>query len=182
MQENVHHIRILAIDVRLRKFGFVVLEGPQHLLEWGVKNYRSAGNDDAAVAQKRVVSLLTLLSPSVVVMKHTLDRNKNRRLRNEPIVEAIEEAAGRQSAEVALIRRREVQSVFGQPGITKYEIAARIATLFPELAWKLPPMRKFYENEHYNTSIFDAASLGLTYFARFGDIFADERRKARSPS
>jgi hypothetical protein len=73
--------------------------------------------------------------------------------------------------------------VFGQPDITKYEIAARIAVLFPELTWKLPPTRKFYDNEHHNASIFDAASLGLTYFARFGDIFPGDlqRPEARTP-
>ena len=179
MKENPHDIMVLALDLRLRRFGFAVLEGPRELLEWGVKNYRSAGKNDAAVVQKRIGSLLTLFLPSVIVVKHTPDRNGKRRHQYEPIVKAIEYSAGRQSAEIVLVRRNEVRSVFGRPGITKYEIAAHIAALFPDLTWKLPPTRKFYENEHHNASIFDAVSLGLTYFAQLRDIAGGDHQRPR---
>jgi hypothetical protein len=40
-----------------------------------------------------------------------------------------------------------------------------LAQRFPELAAKLPPKRKIWQSEDYRMSIFDAASLGVAYFA-----------------
>ena len=48
----------------------------------------------------------------------------------------------------------------------KYEISCAVADRLPELAAKLPPKRKIWKNEHYRMSIFDAAAVGIAYFAR----------------
>jgi hypothetical protein len=48
---------------------------------------------------------------------------------------------------------------------TKFQIAKAIAVEIPELAPRLPGERKIWLPEHANMSIFDAASLALTYFA-----------------
>jgi hypothetical protein len=48
----------------------------------------------------------------------------------------------------------------------KHEVACAVAEHFPELASKLPPKRKIWNNEHYRMRIFDAAALGITYFNR----------------
>lgn len=49
--------------------------------------------------------------------------------------------------------------------VTKYQIATAIAEGIPELTPRLPGVRKIWLPEHANMSIFDAASLVLTYFA-----------------
>ena len=49
--------------------------------------------------------------------------------------------------------------------VTKYQVATAIAEGIPELAPRLPGVRKIWLPEHANMSIFDAASLALTYFA-----------------
>ena len=55
---------------------------------------------------------------------------------------------------------------------TKYQIATTIAADFPELAPRLPAVRKIWLPEHANMSLFDAAALVLTHFADNGDMLA----------
>ena len=49
---------------------------------------------------------------------------------------------------------------------TKYEIAKAIATQIPAFAHRLPRLRKIWMSEDPRQSLFDAAALGLTFFAR----------------
>jgi len=48
----------------------------------------------------------------------------------------------------------------------KYEVASALALQFPDLASRLPPRRKCWQSEDYRMGIFDAAALGVAYFAR----------------
>jgi len=47
---------------------------------------------------------------------------------------------------------------------TKYEISKVIAENIPRLKQKLMPKRKAYESEKYTAGVFDAVSLGITYY------------------
>ena len=49
---------------------------------------------------------------------------------------------------------------------TKYKIALAIAGRFPELAWRLPPIRKPWMSEDTRMGIFDAVALALAFYAR----------------
>jgi len=70
---------------------------------------------------------------------------------------------------MCLFARSEVREAFRIfHAKTKYEIACILVQMFPELLWKLPPERKFYESEHPSMTIFDAIALGLTYWQSGG--------------
>jgi hypothetical protein len=173
MHKNTRKTTILALDLRLQRFGFGVLEGQPQLLDWGIKTYRATDTHSRAlVVRKRVVPLLTLFRPSVIVANHVSGLHVSRGPGHYHIVRAIEHEAREQSAELILLGRKEIQRVFGKGGqSTKDEIAAQVALLFPELTWKLPSVRKTWESEHHNMTLFDAIALGITYLARFGDVF-----------
>ena len=47
----------------------------------------------------------------------------------------------------------------------KHQMAQAVADHFPLLSSYVPPKRKPWKGEHYRTSVFEAAALGLTYFA-----------------
>ncbi len=46
----------------------------------------------------------------------------------------------------------------------KYTIAVALTKQLPELAPRLPQVRKIWKSEDYRMSIFDAAALGVAYF------------------
>ncbi len=60
MAQEKNRKRVLALDIRSAKFGFVVFEGPDTVLDFGV---RSCAGPLRATAKKRVLSLLDLYLP-----------------------------------------------------------------------------------------------------------------------
>lgn len=164
--EPTDTIRILALYVRPRRFGFAVFKGARKLLDWGGSSYR----DDELLSQvsKRIRALLTIYGPSAVVVQQ-VPRSEQRRYGNlHPILNTIRKQAARHSATVASVGREEVCRAFRSFGTsTKYQIAAQVAVFFPVLLWKLPPPRKAWQTEHHNMAIFDAAALGLAYLSQF---------------
>src|SRR2546428_2957056 len=59
-------IRVLAIDPFTRGFGFVILEGPEHLVDWGMKEVRQ---NKAARSLKQLADLIEHYQPDVIVAK-----------------------------------------------------------------------------------------------------------------
>jgi hypothetical protein len=165
-------ITILALDLRLQRFGYAVLEGPHKLLTWGISTYRTADTDGRALlARKRISPLLTMFKPSIIVAKHICDFAMQKHPRHYEIVQAIEHEGELQSAKLLLFGRKDIKRAFGRlPETTKDAIAAQVALRFPELTWKLPPTRKTWMSEHHNMPIFDAVAVGLTYIAGPGNI------------
>jgi hypothetical protein len=72
-----------------------------------------------------------------------------------------------------------VRQLFAADGaVTKFQIAKIIAEEILELAPRLPGERKIWLPEHANMSIFDAASLALTYFAMTAKGGGSDARRA----
>jgi hypothetical protein len=161
--------RVLAIDLRPKRFGYAVFEGPKRLLDWGVASYRPGGEEGATVARRRVANLVRLFLPSVIVVRK-VQRNPARNSPGvQPILKAIRRDALARFIPICLIARPEVRKAFrGCPAKSKYEIACSIVQMFPDLLWKLPPNRKFYESEHPSMTIFDAVALGIAYWRSSG--------------
>ncbi len=165
MQFNPKNPRILALDLRARRFGFAVLGGSIELLDWGTRRWRpmSSSNPKAFIHRQAAV-LLKRYEPSVIVMRKTSGRNETN-VRQGVLAEAFMESV-HQPIELAFLGRAEIRKAFesvAKPN--KYAIAAHVALAFPELTWKLPPFRKAWMNEAHTTTIFDAIALGLSYLA-----------------
>jgi hypothetical protein len=170
MLQEICNTRLLTVHVRPQRFGFAVFKGPQQLLDWGGSTCPISDGGSAPI-RKRISPLLEIYAPSVVIVREITKREGERYEDFRPIVSAIRQQAADYSAEVVLVGREEVRRAFGRFGkTTKYDIAAQVATFFPELIWKLPPPRKPWQTEHHNMAIFDAASLGITYFSRLGEF------------
>lgn len=161
MQTKTWTTRILAFEIRLRRVGFAVLEEPDHLLDWGILRWR-AEMDPAPTIVRRISPLLTLYSPSVVVLKQLNSARKARR--RKWVITKMRRQLVARSIDVHMLKRPEVRRAFQQSGSrNKYQIAATIAEAFPELRPKLPLKRKPYQPEPYNAVIFDAIALGLAH-------------------
>ena len=84
-------------------------------------------------------------------------------------LEVVQNEALRWSLPMEVVSVDQIRSVFCNSGKTKEGTAATIAQIFHELQWKLPPARKPWTSEGYNTVIFDAVAAGLAYKARFNN-------------
>jgi hypothetical protein len=158
---NLNTKRVLALDLRPRSFGFVVFENAE-LLDWGVKSLRDLAGRQIP-AGIRLAPLLTELQPAVVLLKSTMREKLRREPHVEDVLDTIEyEGKGRIA--VRLISSQQIRRMFPGSVHNKDDLAACVAARFSDLAWKLPPRRKFPYREHYRMSIFDAASLALAYY------------------
>jgi hypothetical protein len=169
MRLRIYDPRILAIDLRHRRFGYAVFEGHRMVLDWGVRVYRAIGDAEAEMARKRLGALLALFTPSAIVMtKERLDRaqiSSHMRV----LVEAVRREASAHAIPIYLIEQYQVRQTFFNLGCnTKDEIATTIARIFPELRWDLPLQRELGQSEHPRMTVFDAIALGLAYWQHGG--------------
>ena len=147
--------RILALDVRPKSFGYVVFEGPNQLLECGVKSFPRGVNAVQVPRSRKLETLMEEFRPSGVVLREPALRRKRKRFIN-----SVREKAEARRVGVRLLSPRAIQKAFGsQKRVARYEIASALTERFPELNWLLPPKRKCWESEDYRMSIFDAAAL-----------------------
>jgi hypothetical protein len=101
----------------------------------------------------RLRSLLKIWMPDVVVTQVGKRRNTD--------VQALFRKIRREVGDRLSLPMRSSQDHFG--GRSKYQRAVEIAARFPEIGWKLPAQRKFWEGEPYSMTIFEALEIAATY-------------------
>src|SRR5258705_3391383 len=74
MTDQSNEKRVLALDVHPRSFGFVVFEGPNHMLDWGVRSFRSGVNAVKIPAGKKLLLLFDEFTPSTIVIRERAAR------------------------------------------------------------------------------------------------------------
>src|SRR5437879_2754155 len=158
-------IRILALDLHPCSFGYVVIESPTNLLDWGVCSSRQKGAVSDALVRKRLRRLLDLWRPAVLVFNTLSSVTPKSNHRSKRLLKQIETEARKHRIPVRILEDNPV----GNQGenLTKYENARRVAEHFPVLTRELPPKRRAWESEHYRMSIFTAASLVRVYLSSF---------------
>lgn len=159
--------RILALEVRPQRFGFIVLQGVTRPLDWGVRTYAKQKSDTSSTASAKVATLLDLYSPAAVVIRRRSGAPPTPRGTTRATVARVAAEVRRQSVACHFVTAKEVRRFFGPyGGATKHGIASILAEWFEELAWKLPPKRRPWQSEHYNALIFDAAATAVAFLAR----------------
>jgi hypothetical protein len=149
---------VLAIDLHPRRFGYVVVERPDRLLDWGARGYRHKGDStDGLIRQFR--SLLELWRPSILVLGQGLNMPQGRRQRTNRLLKLFVNEAKHNRLGVRILKKR--PEVVEAKTLTKYENARRAAEQFSVLRWKMPPQRKPWESENYRMSMFTAATLAI---------------------
>ena len=152
-------IRVLAIDPFTRGFGFVILEGPEHLVDWGMKEVRQ---NKAARSLKQLADLIEHSQPDVIVAEDCMDKHCRRSSRVRELIQEILELAANKKVKTDSVSQHTVKVAFVKSGPrTKDEIASVIAKRFPELALRRPPVRQSWMSEAERMSIFDAAAFAL---------------------
>jgi len=163
MTDQTNEKRALAVDLHPQSFGFVVFEGPNQILDWGVRSFRTGVNAVKIPAPTRFLALLDEFRPSAVVIG---ERFATRTARPTKMLGTIRRQARRRRIPVRCLSRIDVNRAFVGFESNKYEVASALAQQFPDLALRLPPRRKCWQSEDYRMGIFDAAALGVAYFVR----------------
>jgi Holliday junction resolvasome RuvABC endonuclease subunit len=154
---------VLAIAPVSRGFGFAVLESIRIPIDWGVKEVRREKN---AACLARAVKLLEGYAPAVLVLDDWSDRRSRRTFRVRSLLRLIAAEAEARGVRVVRHTHVDVRRVFATFGArTKDQIAGAVARMIPELIPTLPKPRKIWEPDHYAMAIFEAAALGIAYFA-----------------
>lgn len=175
---RIHDPRILAIDLRHRRFGFAAFEGPRRLLGWGVRICPTTGETVASMMGTRLSALLKLYSPSIIVVTKERWERAAISFHIRSLEEEIVRLADHNQIVIRVIGQIQVrQSFLALQSETRHEIAASLARIFPELAHRLPPERRAWDSEHSIMTVFDAVALGLAYWSQESEcIFAPDHR------
>jgi hypothetical protein len=151
--------RILAVDVRPRWFGFAVFSAPTQLLDFGVVRVVSLARGELFL-----IRVMKTFRPRLVVVRKTLPHARRHRRAVRAYSRLIPRLARRFSIRVERVSDRQLRQYFTSHGVRNKEGAvALLARQFPDLSWKVPPLRKRWQHEHKNMPIFDAAVLGTAH-------------------
>lgn len=154
--------RVLAIASGARGFGFVCFDPGQILVDWGVKEIRAA--DKYGVMRVQIRALVALVAPDVLVIEHVTAKGSRRHEHIRVLTRLIARDARTRGITVYRIARRSVHAALDAH--TKYAVAEAVARELPVFAPRLPRKRRAWESEDARQSLFDAAALALTYYAR----------------
>jgi hypothetical protein len=147
-------LRLLAIDLTAKGFGFALLDRRLGLLDWGFCTVLAA--DDEAFAA-RLCAKLDRGQPTVIVLENFAPtKGRETALRRRDFITKI---AKERQLGTCHVSRIIVQRVLGFR--TKARIASALADRFPELRPRIPPARKRWTTEDERMHIFDALALAL---------------------
>jgi hypothetical protein len=165
MTRETRHDLVLAIYPFSRGFAFVLFEGPENPFDWGVKEIKGEQKNTATFAE--IKRLIDRYRPEALVIEDTTGKDSRRTSRIRRLYRMLAQVAQAEYVDLHCCAKIEVKKCFASVGAsTKYEIAQAIAVQIPAFAHRIPRFRKPWMSEDSRQSLFDAAALGITYYAR----------------
>lgn len=154
--------RVLALAPSSKGFGFAVLEGPERLVYYGTKEGQGDKNSPCL---NKIADLIEYYQPEVIVLENPNDKACRRCLRVQELLQNIVKLASSKSIRARTFSRSQIKEVFSlSDTFTKHQIAHILAEQFPELALRLPPLRKPWMGEDKRMSIFEAGAIALSFY------------------
>lgn len=152
----------MAVSLMRRGFGFVVIEGGDRFIDWGIKVVTSE-----KMNAENVKRLLKHNQPRALVLKKYASRKNCRSARIWRVHTEIAGLGVKFNVAVREITREQVtRFIFGNERGSKDALASRLADRFPqELGFWLPSKRRIWDGEDYRMALFDAVALALTFVA-----------------
>lgn len=152
--------RILAIHPGHGGFGFVVMESPEQIVDWGIK---ACPSTDAVCILRRIVALTDQYRPGVLLLTVRTNRRRNPRLLR--LIKGIRVACRKQGVAPRAISREAIHALFSRYGRTKNELALAVVHKLPQLSRWFPRKRRMWGGEDHRMKIFEAALLALAFYA-----------------
>lgn len=160
MRNDQHRFhRLLSVDPTSRGFGYVILETPDLLIDWGVCQVRTEKKERAL---RKVAALIHRFAPNIVVVETTRHERCRRGQRARDLIEAIASLAQAMDVAVGRVSMTTVRDHYAKFRATNKDAIARLnVRQFPELESLLPPKRKPWMAEDERMAVFDAISMAL---------------------
>ncbi len=147
-------LRLLAIDLTAKGFGFALLDKRLGLLDWGFSSVPATGD---ATFVARVSARIDRGRPTALVLENLAPiRGREAAVRRQGL--AIKLAEERKIG-LCQVSQKIVKDILG-PG-TKATIARSLAERFPELRHRMPRERTRWSTEDERMHIFDAIALAM---------------------
>jgi hypothetical protein len=156
-QSIAKQVRILAIAPSGRGFGYCVMED-EAILECGYKGARRNKNQRSVF---KIEKLMNQFSPSCLVLPDVNVSGCRRAPRIKELHRLILGLGEQHKCKITLLSGTKLRrKLLNDEKGTKHEMAEMLAKRFPaELARKLPPKRRAWENEDARMDLFDAVGL-----------------------
>ena len=152
---------LLSIYLSIRGFAFVLAEGAQNPVDWGITDARGPSKNQKCMAA--IEALVHRYRPDVLVLEDTSHKSSSRSRRVQQLNADICVFADEYGMAVIRVSRNDVRAAFTPYGAeTKDEIAEVISERIPVLTRYVPPARKPWMSEDARMALFDAAALLLT--------------------
>jgi len=164
-QEHLQNT-VLSIYPSSRGYAYVLFESAQNPYDWGVKDIRKKNKNESALEGIRI--LIERYRPDSIVIEDYMEKGSRRSTRIRRLYRMVTNLAMKECIEVKRISREAIFKCFAASDAkTKYDISQVIAEQIPELAHRLPRVRKIWMSEDPRQSLFDAAALGIVYYANY---------------
>ena len=161
--------RTLVLYPTRRGIAFALFNAPLSLSDWGTK--RASGVTKDADAMHAAKKLIERYKPDVLVMEDMQGRGSRRVSRIRRLNGAIARHGVRQGIDIAAYSRTAIRDAFAVVGASqKHDINCAIVALIPALSAYQPRKRRAWDDESAAQGVFDAVSLGLTFFANTGRL------------
>jgi hypothetical protein len=160
-QTTSKQIRVLAIALTARGFGYCVME-KNVMLECGHKEVRGNKNSQSV---NKIEKLLKQFLPSVLVLQDVNVTGCRRAPRIKTLHRRIIELAASRKIKVSLLSGKLLREMLlGDVKGTKHDMAEILAKKYSvQIAAKLPPKRRPWENEDGRMDMFDAVGLAVVF-------------------
>jgi len=157
---------VLAVHPTARGFGWVLFEGPEAPVLWGMVSARK-GREKRLYA--RFERLLRRHRPTALVMESFEGDASRRAGRIQTVCRTLRHLAAVAGLDIVIYPRAVVEACFAKGGrTTRFGIARAIAARIGYFDHRMPRYRKPWFAEDQRQSLFDAAALAMTYFRHAG--------------
>ena len=160
---------VLAVYPNARGLAFVLFEGPNALVDWGITDLRRSERHERCV--RFVESLLEKHRPDILVFRDMPGGPK------ADLARQFIEVAKREGIPAVAASRKEVRQAFSGLGrAPRHAIVSEIVRRLPMFASFQPGRRKIWNGEDRRMGLFDAAALAIAFFTGQSDLYPGTSR------
>lgn len=172
MKRNSTYPLVLSVYPTSKGFAFVLFHTPLAPYDWGVKAVRHRDKNLHTI--REVMKLIDQYRPDALVIEDTTETGTKRSSRIRRLYRKLDAEVTVEGIDVYAYGRDAVRMCFEKfEATTKHQIAVAIAGHIEAFAHRLPPKRKIWQSPDGRQSLFDAAALGLTFYAAAGTSFCE---------
>ena len=162
--KSTNNVTVLALYPTTRGYAFTLFDGPLSPYDWGIKDVPRKSR--IADVLDDLEELIERYHPDVLVIEDSDQIGFRRPTRTRSLYFAVRNLAELRGVSVRAVSKDEIRNAFDRFGAkTKNQIAIVIAREIAAFAHLIPKPRRAWMSETRRQGLFDAATLGLTYYS-----------------